>query len=355
MFNTLLLHSIQQLQGERSASAILHMLTGKKSSQTFQDVYAYHLSSFFGIHRTITRDELMFELKKLKALQYISTRERALQLTESGLKELNKAPIEHTPLVWLNGTAYQHMDQQFWGRLVVFVQTASNIASGQHQFIPVDDRKEVLDWVKVKYRHEQSNLNEYLQHLYSEVYDLLKGMPEWVAEFTTYRLSAYHRYGMSKDQLAMRYNLSVHDVTITLQAVIHYLLQRVLDNQSAYPYLFQMCEDLQVTYPLTHSAQKTFEWIEKGYTLETIARIRKLKMSTIQDHIVEIALVNPRFCIDEYVTKEAAQNISHTANTLNTNRLKTIRDELNGDYSYFEIRLVLAASQGVSNHERRNT
>ncbi|QSS98503.1 helix-turn-helix domain-containing protein [Pontibacillus sp. ALD_SL1] len=355
MFNTLLLHSIQQLQGERSASAILHMLTGKKSSQTFQDVYAYHLSTFFGIHRTITRDDLMNELKKLKALQYIAIREREIRLTEYGLKELNKEPIEHTPLAWLNGTAYQHMDQQFWGRLVVFVQTASNIASGQHQFIPVDERKEVLNWVKVKYRYEQSNLREYLQHLYSELHVLLKGMPEWVAELTTYRLSAYHRYGMSKDQLALHYNLSVHDVTITLQAVIHYLLQSVLEDQRTYPYLFQMCEDLQVTLPLTHSAQKTFDWIEKGYTLEKIARIRKLKMSTIQDHIVEIALVNPRFQIDQYVTKEAAQNISHTASVLNTNRLKTIRDELSGDYSYFEIRLVLAASQGVSNNGRGNT
>ncbi|GGC99849.1 helix-turn-helix domain-containing protein [Pontibacillus salipaludis] len=355
MFNTLLLHSIQQLQGERSASAILHMLTGKKSSQTFQDVYAYQLSTFFGIYRTITRDELMQELRNLKALHYITTKEREIRLTEAGMEILNKEPIEHTPLAWLNGTTYQHMDQQFWGRLVVFVQTASNIASGQHQFIPVDDRKEVLNWVKVKYRYEQSNLREYLQRLYSELYGLLKGMPEWIAEFTTYRLSSYHRYGMSKDQLAMRYNLSVHDVTITLQAVIHYLLQRVLDHQSTYPYLFQMCEDLQVTYPLTHSAQKTFEWIEKGHSLENIARIRKLKMSTIQDHIVEIALVNPHFRIDNYVTKEAAQNISHTANVLNTNRLKTIRDELSGDYSYFEIRLVLAASQGVSNHESRNT
>ncbi|MCD5323030.1 MULTISPECIES: helix-turn-helix domain-containing protein [Pontibacillus] len=355
MFTTLLLHSIHQLKGERSTSAILHMLTGKKSSQTFQDVYAYGLSTFFGIYRTITREELMAELKSLQANHYIETKGKEIHLTTAGISHLQTHPIEKTPLYWLNGAEFQHMDQLFWGRLLVFVQTASNIASGQHQFIPVEDHSDILKWVKMKYRSIQGNLNENLTFLYEELYALLKELPEWVAECTTLRFSSHHRYGMSKEQLAIRYDLKIHDITIVLQAVIHYLLRQILKHQERYPYLYGICEDLIVTLPLTQSAQKTLEWINKGHSLDRISKIRNLKMSTIQDHIVEIALVNPLFKIDEYVSKEAAQNISHTAKELNTNRLKAIRDHLDGIYSYFEIRLVLAAAQGASKHAGQTT
>ena len=69
--------------------------------------------------------------------------------------------------------------------------------------------------------------------------------------------------------------------------------------------------------------------------------IRRLKKSTIEDHLVELALHNKEFSIDPYISIEKQQQIQKAVKKLNSKQLKHIYHEVkNADY--FEIRLVLA-------------
>ncbi|KPD00884.1 hypothetical protein LR69_00966 [Geobacillus sp. BCO2] len=80
--------------------------------------------------------------------------------------------------------------------------------------------------------------------------------------------------------------------------------------------------------------------------MEAIAEIRRLKRSTIEDHIVEIAANVPGFSIAPFVDDEKAAAIRAAAQALRTRKLKEIREALDGKVSYFEIRLVLAKEVG---------
>lgn len=342
MFPYILLYSIKQLKGERSVSAIFHTLIGKKSSQTFQDVHAYGLTSFFGIARSLTKEELLNEINRLSQKGYIYQNKDYLLLTQEGVNFLNNRNAL-SPITWLNGTQYHQMDQVFWARFLLFVQTGSNIAAQQHQFIPVDDRRDILDWVKQKYHLEKTDLKHYLSMIYDEVKNLYNQFPDWLAEFITLRMTSYYRYGLSKEQLAYRYQISRIDVELYITSVSHYMLSVILEKPNDFPVLYNFCQDLIKELPLTESARKTWDLLQKNLTISNISGIRRLKQSTIQDHIVEIALVDPSFNIHSFIPNETVENISHMAKQLNTNRLKVIKDNLHNQYSYFEIRLVLAA------------
>ncbi len=341
MFQLLLLHSINAFKGERTEAAIFHMLTGKRSSQTFQDIHAYNLTSFFGIYRSLKREDLHQELLDLHSRGFIEVEQGQYLITRYGRTELEED--NQNTIQWLNGLQYHQMDQLFWSRLLLFVQTASNIEQGQHQFIPIDERKEILQWVKMKYQNEKQHLKNFLFHLYKEVYDLFSQLPTWLSEFLTQRMTAGHRYGFSKEQLAFHFNLRKSDVDVYLSSAIHFILGHVLKSPQTHPYLYSFCSDLVQELPITQSAKKTLELLRKGHSFESITRIRRLKTSTIQDHIVEIALVDPSFSVDDFVSTEAVHDISHIANYLNTNRLKVIKEAMDTDYSYFQIRLVLAS------------
>lgn len=76
-------------------------------------------------------------------------------------------------------------------------------------------------------------------------------------------------------------------------------------------------------------------------SLDAIIHTRRLKQSTIEDHLVELALHLPRFAIDEYVTPEKQQQIRKAIMAANTKQLREIR-KYAPETSYFEIRLVLA-------------
>jgi len=340
LFQHLLLDSINAYKGERTEAAIFHMLTGKRSSQTFQDIHAYNLTSYLGICRSVKREDLHKELLDLKAKGLIEINQGYFIITDLGATKLNEIIEDAQP--WLNGLQYHHMDQVFWSRFLLFVQTASNIEQGFHQFIPIDERQEVLQWVKSKYQVEKENLQNLLYHLYSEVQHLYSQLPEWLADLLTKRMTGGHRYGLSKEQLAFQNNLSKLDVEVYLSACIHFILKHVIHAPHSYPYLYGFCHDLIQEIPITQSANKTLELLRKGYSFETIMRIRRLKQSTIQDHIVEIALVDPSFSVEPFVSNEALHDISQRAKDLNTHRLKVIKESLDKDYSYFQIRLVLA-------------
>jgi uncharacterized protein YpbB len=75
--------------------------------------------------------------------------------------------------------------------------------------------------------------------------------------------------------------------------------------------------------------------------VEQISRIRNLKRSTIEDHIVEIALHIKNFDLAAYVPKDKEKRILEAAKETSAKKLKLIR-EYAEDASYFEIRLVLA-------------
>lgn len=341
MFQYFLLHSINAFKGERTEAAIYHMLTGKRSSQTFQDIHAYNLTSFFGICRSLKREELHQELLELKSRGFIEVEQGQYLVTRNGQAEFDE--VTQNIFQWLNGLQFHQMDQLFWSRFLLFVQTASNIGQGQHQFIPIDDRKEILHWVKMKYQIEKHDLKSFLFYLYEEAYALFSQLPAWLSELLTQRMTAGHRYGLSKEQLAFRFDLQKLDVDVCLSSAIHFILDQVLKAPQAYPYLYSFCSDLVQELPITQSAKKTLELLRKGHSFENITRMRRLKTSTIQDHIVEIALVDPSFSIEHFVSTEAVQDISRMANRLNTNRLKVIKEALDTDYSYFQIRLVLAS------------
>lgn len=342
MFQYVLLFSIYQLKGERTYSAIYHTLKGKKSSQTFQDIYAYGLTSYFGILRSIDREKLQQEIEILSEKGYINKEEDYLSLTKKGYSYIENPPNK-VKASWLNGLTYHHVGQIFWSRFLLFVQTSTNIAAGKNQFIPVDDRKDILQWVKRKYQSEKHDLMDYITGIYNEISSIFSELPDWLAELITLRITAHHRYGWSRDQLAYRYSLSNMDVDLYIISVTHFILDKVTEDKSTFPRLYSFCDDLFKALPLTQSAEKTLEWLHKGQSIDTISKIRNLKISTIQDHIVEIALVDPAFELSAFISERAVNDISQQASKLNTNRLKVIKEALRNEYSYFQIRLVLAA------------
>jgi uncharacterized protein YpbB len=81
--------------------------------------------------------------------------------------------------------------------------------------------------------------------------------------------------------------------------------------------------------------------LNQGFTAEEIASFRNLKISTIEDHLVEFALNVKDFSINSYVDEDIQLKILEISRQESTRQLKVIRNTLK-TASYFQIRLVLA-------------
>ena len=343
-YQTLLIsYCLKKFKGERSIFGIYHLLKGKKSSQTIQDGKLYKMSFLFQVFPHLKRKDMEETVQMLYKMNWIKEVEpRHYVLTATGESQLTKFLKEKPIPSSLNGWEYGAISLIFWKRLVLLIQTISFLLDGKKRFIPLIQDKEVMEWVK-KYLFSIKKKKEVLGlELYQELHSLLKKLPQTYANIFVLRLSGTHRVALTNEQVARRFNIEPDYAYILFQSVLHFIVNEIQSNPKIYHELFQLVEDQKYHLPLTTSAKKTYHLFKQNYSIQDIAKIRKLKSSTIEDHIVEIALNDPKFNIDLFVEKETQQEILKAVHYVGRKRLKPIKDAMTQQVSYFQIRLVLA-------------
>ena len=129
---------------------------------------------------------------------------------------------------------------------------------------------------------------------------------------------------------------------------IHFLIQEVRDYENEFPLLseiisYQMRELNYLVYQ-----RKTYNFWRQGRSLEEIATIRNLKVATIEDHFVEIALRERDFSIEMFMEKDKIDKVTEVIDALQTRKLRELKQAVGEDISYFEVRLVLARMEGIN-------
>lgn len=343
----LLLFVLDQMKGERTISGALHLLKGKKSSQTIQDAKLFRLSFLFGMQKALDRslvEESVSVLYRNGFLEKVS--QDTYKLNEKGNVALEGFLKQHPFPVYLNGWKYHQITDVFWARISLFMQTLSHSVNNNMNFYPVIRDEQVQEWVRNHFPKKSEEREQIARSLYEELTQVLRKLPEAHARLFVLRLSGFHRTGFTFQQSCATLHISNEQGLLYFYSVIHACITHTRDDPGAFPILSSFVENKRLPVPLTASTRTTYSLLQKGMTFQQIMDIRRLKRSTIEDHIVEIAINVADFSIDSFVSKESQEAILKASNETNSQKLKTIRDHLNDRYGYFEIRLTLC-KEGV--------
>ncbi|NLP49571.1 helix-turn-helix domain-containing protein [Bacillus sp. RO1] len=345
-FEYLCLKCLQSFRGERSISAIYHLFRGKKSSQTIQDANIFALVNVYGLFPDLNRNSLQQSIQILQTEQLIrEVHSEHFELTHKGENQLVNGEKLFNLAPYLNGYAYKDKSLTFWKRYSLLVQTLSNLAGKESTFIPIQYDDHIQSWVKNYLLSQKgSSKKRLLKDLFIETNGLLTQLPANKATVFTLKLSGYRHAGNTDEQIARTLKTDIAWIHIEFQSALHYIIQRLeeKDAVSTYKHLFLICRDFLEKSLLTETTQKTLKLLHQGFTLEEIANIRRLKESTIEDHIVEISMQIHDFSIAPYVKGDDVQAIKAVISDLQTHQLRKIKEKLkNFDINYFQIRLVL--------------
>lgn len=345
-FEFLCLFCLHAFRGERSISGIYHLLRGKKSSQTIQDANIFSLGILYGLFPDLSRN---FLVKTIKALTdqklLIENHTEHYKITDKGIDKLTEYEVMFPFAPYLDGFSYKDKSTHFWKRYSLLVQTLSNLRAKESSFLPIQYEDAVQRWVKSFLLQQKGRSKlQLLNELYQETDHLLHQVSTQQATIFTLMLTGHRQVGRTSDQIARLLRTDPCWVHVEFQAVVHFIIQNLEKEKSSesYPTLQSMCQDLLARPQLTETTQKSMKLLNQGLSLHDIARIRRLKVSTIEDHIVEIALHSSHFSIEPYVEKEKIEEIEGVIHSLHTHQLRRIKEKLkNQDISYFQIRLVL--------------
>ncbi len=341
-FKMLILKCLYKMNGERTIYSILHILNGKKSSQTIQDIHIFQLTSLFQSFPLLTReqlDQIIYTLHKEEWLEktgenhYFVKNDRKLEL-EVLLKE-NPFPR------YLKGWRYHSVTGPYWQRLSLFVQVTSHLSKKSNHYMPIQRNPATQLWLKdTLYTMSSIDRSKMNHYLYQEIVNCLEES-ELDPLLLIIRLTGSDRIGLTSEQAAIELELDPYYYQLSFLAILHYMIEKILSDKGEFPLLSQMIKEGKKPFTLTESTAKTFNLIQKGLSIEQIVRVRNLKQSTIEDHIIEILLNVPNFPMANLVSSENITKIKACMEQSPSKSLKVIKQQL-ADVSYFEIRAVMA-------------
>lgn len=339
---TVIFYCLRQINQDRSVFSILHLLNGKKSSQTIQDAHLFQLTKFFQSFPMITRTDFLNCLDRAEQEGFIQqVDEHVYHLTTEGEVELTKK-FEECPFPsHLNGWTYHSLTTVFWERLSLFVQVCSNLVHNQSEYIPVQRKQDTQIWLKRTIQGVKVSKEELAKQLYREITSCLETEPDLNPGLLIIRLSGYQRYGLTSKQAANFFNEDEYYYHLQFLNLLHFMINRIHQIPDKMPLLNLILTDLNEPASFTISTGKTYALVKRGYTIDEVAELRNLKRSTIEDHLVEVALMDKTFDITPIVSVEKQKMIMLAKEQTNSKQLKLIRELTNG-IDYFEIRLVLA-------------
>lgn len=336
-----ILHCLTKIGNQRTIFSILHLLNGKKTSQTIQDAHLFHLTEFFHLFPRLHRNEFTEIYKRMEKVNIIIEKENlSYKLTNQGQKIINGSS---NPLpAYVNGWQYHRYTARFWERLSLLVQVVSQLNKQNQRYIPIQTKKEVHYWLKSLLKQLKWKREDLAKQLFGELSALL-GKDESIRPILlVIRLSGYSKIGLTAEQVSDKLRMNEDEYHIHFLNILHYMIQQVEKSRTEFPILQQLILDDDHSFSLlTKSTSKTYQLLQQGLSIDEIAAYRNLKKGTIEDHIVEIALNIQDFTIDKYVSQFNQQQIERASKNVSTKQLKYIRQSVPGA-NYFEIRLVLA-------------
>jgi len=339
---TVILYCLNQIDNERSISSVFHLLNGKKSSQTIQDAHFFKLEHLFQTFPFLGRDDFKGKILLCSQMDLVSeTSEQHYQVTTEGKAVLAKEMVEKPFPPFLNGWKYHSLTSVFWERLSLLVQVCSNLIHHHTEYFPIQRKSDVQIWVKLFLQQKTKDRQALASELYNEIITCLDSEPTLDPSILVIRFTGHKRFGLTGVQAAHELNYEPSYYHLHFLNIIHYMIDEIHQRPTTYPLLKSIMSDLSQPSSFTISTSKTYHFIKQGFNLNEIANIRKLKRSTVEDHLVEIALMDKTFDISNMVPIEKQKMIMDAAEQSPSKQLKLIR-ELTDGASYFEIRLVLA-------------
>jgi uncharacterized protein YpbB len=342
-FHVILLHCINQLNGERSVSAIYHLLNGKKSSQTIQDGKLFNLTQMFSLFPRLSRHQINDACKHILHEELIvQLPNQHYHLTEKGKLFLEKKRSERPIPEALNGWKYGDASRIFWRRISLLVQVLSNYAYDNQHYLPLTKNQEDLLWVKLFLKRIPFSKSELIHLLYKELKQVLLLQSNRDATIFIQRLTSRNKIGQTFEQIALKQNEDPLYTYLLFWNVIHFIMERQYLKENEDFVLHEIIIDKLTKNPLTSSTSMTRSYLLQGKSISEIAHMRRLKENTIEDHIVEITLHDRSYQPDQFLSNDDYERINHAIATLKTHQLKRVKEYLDHKYSYFQIRLAFA-------------
>lgn len=179
-------------------------------------------------------------------------------------------------------------------RLWLGVQAVSELAHQRHRYVPVNSSPGELAIVRAWLHRPIEGLREAVYQEILQWGQNLAKIEPLLATLLVYQLPGFEQSGWTNRDAARQLGLLPLELPLLQRDLWAGIGQMILHDNGP---LAQLCYPLVSDSPLNRTVQQTLSLFQAGMPLEQIARRRRLKISTIREHLLQAAILIPG-CID---------------------------------------------------------
>lgn len=307
------------------------ILAGRRTGQAVQDAHLFQVQHLFGLMPNLKSRFLEARLIELTDQGMVASTENGY-IVQTDIELFFEQDYPN-----FQGFAFQRQAFDFFAHLRLAVQVVSNKHHQKSYYLPIIRDKKVQGFIKNWLRNKDQTV--LANQLYEELFEWIKKLNVAKPAFLIERFSGGDLMGNTTEQIAAKYQVEKWEVYFEVLHEIHRLLVFIKKNPQEWALLESLVPS-EIT-ALTSSALQTYTLWQNGADLDTIEQIRNLKISTIQDHFVEIRATDKEARVPYLPDEELIKTINQS----NWRLLREIKAAF-PDLDYYQIRLAVVSKEG---------
>lgn len=311
-------------------STLYHLLKGKRTSSVLLYGFLYENLRFFQLFPSSSEKQfntILDELVKQELLCQASDNE--VQITAKGLQVVVKNTNHFSGI---DNYRFGKTDEIIWRFLQFTVQVVSHLSYNNKQYIPLEQSP--LYQKQVKLYIKSMSKARLIEIVRTEWIQIFSQLTKTEANFFAQQFSGYQQIGKTSFQL-MDNQDNPFERLLFKKEKLHHLIDTIcLMPESSF--LKKLILPL-VRQNENKSMSETSSYLKTQLSIEALAEQRKVKISTIKDHLLEVALTKA-FPFDRFISKKTNQFLFEYPKPYQDwvyGSIKQIKPELD----YFEFRL----------------
>lgn len=284
MDDTLLLQLLSRDQSRR-IRVIENLMVGRRTVSTLYWGMRYGLLNWLGFNKHLQRQTVEAALAKLAAANLVTVADLVVTLTEAG--EIKKQAVQkswYQPVVQNQWLLVDYVGA--WQGLLLASQVTSEYAADNWQYYPVQVPFSIRLAVKRWFRGHPEQLGGLMA---DELTTFLTSQNATTADIYMSLLVGHDTAGLTMGQLAGITQKSELEISVIVADMTVALVTTVTTQPNQFPVLASLLKNW-AGFPASESAMLTLANFEAGQTLTQISQSRRLKQSTVNEHLLEDAI-----------------------------------------------------------------
>ncbi|KPN79742.1 hypothetical protein RZ56_04110 [Apilactobacillus kunkeei] len=329
----------------RRIKLIQNLLNGKRTVSTLFWAMRYGLLQYSAILKTYDLNSINDDIKKLIDNGLADpVDEYQYQLTNKG--QIKKDSLKESFYILKNASyQYDYDVNEFKSRLLLAIQSVSEYSYQNKNYYPV--KTDMKSAMIVKRWFIQNKL-EIIKRLEGYLTKYLSQIDEQEANIIAQQMIGHDVFGMTNRQMADNMSISnVEAYFMEYDGWVDFINYIINDDDKL---LFPLISDIR-TLKMNHHAILTYKQFVSGNTLYQIANNLRVKISTVREHLLEMAIWLPRdkFPYDKIINFERETILSKAFfdQPIDDWQFRQISESTNIDFFTFRIYQILRSKQDV--------